>query len=457
MAVLNSTVLERCWLSGSSDYQQRIPNPSISSYAEHVEALFAPYNNDMFNQFSGLLNGIINTYVESKLFENPLRVLKKPAAQFGNTERRIAVKYLESHSYNPSSECLLKVEKPEYVEWFYSVGTPRRYEFSWSKYELQRVFAGDGYGFDDLLAATLTQMYSSDNYDEMNIMIQMFAEGDNRLDGLYRYNLSAAPSDEATAKELLKGIRTVAGRMRFPSRIYNHIDVPVFDNPDGLVLFTTPEVLASIDVDALSAVFQLDRAEIQYRIIVIPEFPIPDVYAALCSEDFIYCRDVFYGVEPPFYNPENLSYKYYLHHSELIGVNPAAQIALFTTDAATTIPTITETVTGIEFSPDSGNIERGGTLQLNINLTGSLASSDSGSTGVIGIEPDAALFTLSAVDDNSAAFDLNSKTYVDSYGVLHCQKTIPVGSVITVTAKAAYINPSGSTSSYTDTFAATVI
>ena len=36
MAVLNSTVLERAWLSASNDFQQRIPNPSITSYAEAI-------------------------------------------------------------------------------------------------------------------------------------------------------------------------------------------------------------------------------------------------------------------------------------------------------------------------------------------------------------------------------------------------------------------------------------
>lgn len=457
MSLLNSTVLERAWLSGSNDYQQRIPDPSTSSYADHVAHLFDPMNNDLFNQFSGLLNGIISTYVESKLFENPLRVLKKPAdVRFGNTERRVAVKYLESHSYLPTSETLLKVEKPEYVEWFYSVGTPRRYEFSWNKYELARAFAGDGYGFEDLLTATITQAYSSDNYDEMNIMLQMFAEADERLDGLYRYNVSAAPTTEATSKELLTAIRSVAGQMRFPSMRYNHIPVPVHSDGTDLCLFVTPDTLANLDVQGLSAVFQLDKADIQYRIILVPEFPISDAIAILASEDFIYCRDVYYGVEPPFYNPENLTLKYYLHHSELIGVNPAALACVFTTSAATSIPTITESVSGIAFSPDTGNIEPGGTLQTNLTLSGTVSAS-AGGTGVIGVEPDAAIYTLTAVDNNSNAFDLNSRTYVDSYGVLHCQKSIPVGSVITITAKAAYINPSGSTSTYTDTFAATVV
>ena len=458
MAVLNSTVLERAWLSASNDFQQRIPNPSINAYANVVENLFAPLNNDLFNEFCGLLNGLNATYVDIKRFENPLRSLMKPAQSWGNSERHVAVKYLEAHAGRFDDETLLKVEKPEFVEWFYSVNEPRRYEFSWSRQEVARAFAADGYGYEDLLQATITQMLSSADYDRMNIMLQMFAEADKRMGGLFRYNLSAAPTTESTGKELLTGIRAIAGRMQFPTRLYNHIDVPVHESPETLILWLTPEVRANLDVQTLSAVFQLDKADIQYRVVTIPEFPIANVYAALTSEDFIYCRDFMSGLEPPFYNPGNRTMKYYYWQNELLGVNPAANCVLFTTDVATGIKTITETVTGIEFSPDTGNIEVGGTLQLNINLTGSLAASDSGSTGVIGVEPDAALFTLAAVDSNNDAIQLNSATYVDNFGILHCQKSgIAAGAVITVTAKAAYINPSGSTSSYTDTFTATVV
>ena len=423
-----------------------------------VNNLFAPLNNDLFNEFCGLLNGLNATYVDIKRFENPLRELMKPAQQWGNSERHVAVKYLEAHAGHFDDETLLKVEAPEFVEWFYSVGEPRRYEFSWSRQEVARAFAADGYGYEDLLQATITQMLSSANYDRMNIMLQMFAEADNRMGGLYRYNLSAAPTTESTGKELLTGIRAVAGRMQFPTRLYNHIDVPVFESPETLILWLTPEVRANLDVQTLSAVFQLDKADIQYRVITIPEFPVPNVYAALTSEDFIYCRDFMSGLEPPFYNPGNRTMKYYYWQNELLGVNPAANCVLFSTDANTAIKTITETVTGIEFSPDTGTITPGGTLELKINLTGSLAASDSGSTGVIGVEPDAATYTITAVDSSNNAKTLNSNTYVDNYGILHLQKTGVVATdVLTITAKAAYINPSGSTSSYTDTFTATVV
>ena len=454
MAVLNSTILERAWLSGSNDFQQRIPNPSVNAYANVVANLFAPMNNDLFNEFCGLLNGLNATYVDIKRFENPLRSLKKPATAWGNSERHVAVKFLQAHAGRFDDETLLKVERPEFVEWFYSVAEPRRYEFSWSRQEVARAFAADGYGYEDLLQATITQMLSSADYDEMNIMIQMFAEADNRMGGLYRYNISAAPTTEATGKELLTGIRAVAGRMQFPTTRYNHIDVPVHENPDTLVLWITPEVRANLDVQTLSSVFQLDLANIQYRIITIPEFPIPNVYAALTSEDFIYYRDFMTGLEPPFYNPGNRTMKYYYWANAMIGVNPAANCVLFSTDSDTAVPTVTMAPSALAFSPDTGTVSPGGTLQLNLAFTGTVTGD---SLGLIGVEPDAATFEVSAATSGGTAIALNSKTYVDSYGVLHVQKSgLSATDVITVTATAAYVNPSGSTSTYTDTFAATI-
>lgn len=444
MAVLNSTILERAWLSGSNDYQQRIPDPTQHDYAQHVQELFAPYNADLLNQFSMLLNGLAETYVVSKRFENPLAELKKPAMLFGNSVRGVAVNYMHAHSYKVDDETLLKLEKPEYREWFYSVAEPRRYEFSWSRYELQRVFSQDGYGFDQLLTATIDQMFSSDNYDEMNLMIQCFAEADKRI-GLYREHLSAAPTTEAAAKELLTKLRMYADRLKFPTMLYNGIDIPVHENPETLILWVTPE-FAAVDVEALASVFNLDKADVKYRKVVIPEFPIPNVYAALTSEDFIYCRDVHYGVEPPFYNPANMTYKYYLHHAQIIGVNPVANCILFTTDEQTTVPTVAVNVTGAQFAVMSGDGNSfpylGGLVRTSFNLTGTVMPSNTAIT----LQPNSATYEVTAArtsNDSTVAVPLNSRTFVDAHGVLHIQKSgLEVGDVITVTATTTYINPS---------------
>ena len=410
-------------------------------------------NNDLFNEFSGLLNGLNATYVDIRRFENPLRSLKKPAAAWGNSERHVAVKFLQAHAGKWDDETLLRVEKPEFVEWFYSVAEPRRYEFSWSRQEMVRAFAQDGYGYEDLLSATITQMLSSADYDEMNIMIQMFAEADHRM-GLYRYQLSAAPTTKATGEELAIGIRATAGRMQFPTTHYNHIPVPVHESPETLVLWVTPEVDAQLDIAWLANVFNTSVAELKYRKIVIPEFPIPNVYAALTSEDFIYYRDFMTGLEPPFYNPGNRTMKYYYWANAMIGVNPAANCVLFTTDANTVVPTVTMAPSSFAFSPDSATVYPGDEIQLRYGLAGTVTND---AEGVIGVEPDSATFTIAAVDSLSAAKPLKATTYVDNYGVLHIQKTgLTTGDVITVTAVATYVNPSGSTSTYTDDFVATV-
>ncbi len=456
MSVLNSTILEKAWLEGSNDFQQRIPNPTQADYANVVSELFAPYNNDLFNQFSGLLNGLMGTYIESKTFYNPLRSLKKPAARFGNTERHVAVRYLKAHSYKADDETLLKLEKPEYREWFYSVTAPRRYEFSWSRYELARVFASDGYGFDDLLAATISQMISSDEYDEMNLMIQAFGEAENRLGGLYKYHISAAPTTEATGKELLTAIRAIAGRMKFPSVLYNHIDVPVYENGDTLILWVTPETMANLDVQALASVFQLDKADIQYRIVTIPDFPIPNVYAALTSEDFIFCRDVQYGIEPPFYNPGNMTYKYYLHHAQMIGVNPVANCVLFTTDEATDIDTIDLTPNAAIVMAADGMAVPGYYTPLPPVTLGNLPA---GAPAPFPFEykPGAAKWSIVKIerpgagdDDPATPIPLNSQTFIDNDEWLHVQKSnVEDGDIITLQFEPIYTNPSGTTTPLT--------
>ena len=465
MSVLNSTVLERAFLNGSTDFQQRIGNPSINGYSATIARLFDPMNGDMFNEFSRLLNGIAATYIDVRRFDNPLAILKKSAGvdwRFGFSERHIAVNYIKNRAPHYDSELLLKVERPEYHEWFYSLNYENQYSFSWSRFEMMQAFAADGYGFDDLLSATITQLYSSANYDEMTTMLQVFAEADHRLGGLFRYQISAAPTDESTAKELLKGIRTVAGRMKFPSMVYNHLPVPVHSDGSRLCLFVLPEVRASLDIDALAGVFQLQKAdpeEYLYRIIEVPYFPIPNVYAVLADEDFIFWRDIMPGMEPPFYNPDNRTTKYNYFANAAVGCNPAAPVCVFTTESGTVVPTVTVATSGLSFSPNSGNVAPGGEIQLHLNLAGTVTGD---TEDMIGVEPDAAIFEVSGThtnaDTSTSPIQLNSRTYVDDFAILHVQKAgLVAGDIITVTAKSAYIDPSGSTTDYTATFTATIV
>ena len=454
MAVKNSTILEQIWLEGSNSYQQRLDPPSQVGLAAHVEQLFAPMNNDLFNEFSSLLNGIMSTYVYQRRFDNPYREIKKDPRRFGASERAVTVNYMQAHAFKFDDETLLKTERPEYVEWFYSTNYKVRYEFSWNRVELQQAFAEDGYGFNDLLAATLDAQMSSDNYDEMNTMLQVFAEADARFEnGLYRHQVSndfsTLEARKKVAMEILEAARMYANRLKFPSVYYNALPVPVHETPETLILWIQADIEAYISVDALATLFNIDRAEVRYRTFIVPEFPIPGVYAAITSEDFIWWRDVEYGVYD-FWNPSKLEQKYYLHHWARVGANPAANCILIGDFESTNRPTVTVAPSGLTFEPAAYNVTLGGSVKTFIKLDGTVTGDE---LGKIGVKPDAATYVVTA--EGKA---LNTRTYVDARGVLHVQKSgLEVGDELTITATSTYTNPSGETTEYTATATATIV
>lgn len=116
------------------------------------------------------------------------------------------------------------------------------------------------------------------------------------------------------------------------------------------------------------------------------------------------------------------------------------------------------TPSGMAFSPDAVNVPVGGKVQLTLNLNGDVDPAGN----KVAVEPDAAIYSVSAVrsvDDAVQAVQLGKRTYVDSRGILHVQKTgVQPGDIITVTAtsKGNYVNPSGDTTVYTATATATV-
>ena len=301
---------------------------------------------------------------------------------------------------------------------------------------------------------------NSDQYDEMNIMLALIRHYEQNL-GFFKVHLDAVPSDETTAKTLLKALRSTAGRMQFPSTQYNALnvtDIPAYTSPQRMVLLIEPEYLASLDVDALSAVFQLNKADVPYRVIEVPSLGIPGAVALLVSTDWYQARDTLYGTTQ-FYNPQTLSNTLYLNHWGIYGVSPFTPCALFTTDAGTSINVVTQTVTGFALTPATGTVKAGDLMQLTPKLTATVTPTGT----AVQVAPDAATYEVAANhaasgdDAHGAAFDLNVNTFVDDQARLHVQRDgLVAGDVITVTGTATYVNPNGATTKHSATCTFTV-
>lgn len=450
MAVDNATILDKVRLKGTDDYQQRVPSATQTGVANTARYLFDPMNRQYLNDCVwSMVNRIgLTVMAQNEPFKNMLSVFKKENLYWGSTVQEIAVKWIKAHGYKDDAEDLLKMHRPEAAVWFYEMNRKDQYPISWTDDELRQAFVDD-FGLNRFIAQIMETPRNSDEYDEMNIMLALINHYEQNL-GFHKVHLDAAPTDEASAKALLKALRATAGRMRFPSTQYNALnvhDIPAYANPQQMVLLIEPEYLASLDVDALSAVFQLDKADVPYRIIQVPTLGIPGAVALLVSTDWYQVRDTLYGTTQ-FYNPQTLSNTMYLNHWGIYGVSPFTPCALFTTDAGTSINVVTQTVTGFTLAADSDTAKPGDVNQLYPTLTAKITPTGT----AVEVAPNTATYEVTASvtkGETTTTVPLNVNTFVDDQARLHIQRDgLPNNTIIKVNGIATYINPNGATNTY---------
>lgn len=446
MAQTNSTILTHAYLEGTTDFQQRVSNPTQAGYARSVADLEAPMNGDIWNQFANTLNNTIGqSLISSERWSNPYERMRLANLRYGNSIRTIMVNWLKQHAYSDTSKDLLDVNKPEFVQWFYSVNYEEKIPWDMNRPELLRAMheGPDSMGINDLYYATTVSALNSDSYSIYNTCNQCFYSADENWDGgLFRIKVDAGASKKDLAMNLLEAIRGMIYKLAFPSQLYNHVDVPVFANTgtggneyNELMMFTDAETMAAIEVRAYAELFNVTEAEMRTRNMVLPEIPLigGGVLGALTTDAFIHWHDTVYGIFS-FFNPDTLNDKFILHHQAVVAPNPGVPVVVFDQNGMTITPVVKMTAASIALAPESTTIAPGGTVDLNPELKGTVDENDGG----VGILPDSATYSVT-VDKGT----LNSRTYVDRFGTLHVQKTgLADGAKLTVTAEAAYINPS---------------
>lgn len=465
---LNSTILAAAWEAGSTDLQQNCPNPSQSRMAEVIAAFSMPNAGRLFQEVTGLFTTIGVTRIKTQRFENPLAFLESSFMSYGANVREMGIKWARAHSYASDSQQLLKRHLPKFVEAFHQIDRMDKYPQTVSRTEfiqsLQPGIGGeDGTGLDTLLGGIFDSMYSPEAYDSMRYTLQTIAEADRSWGaingrgefGLMRVNLPAI-TDKDTGEQFMQTLEALALEWRFPSTIYNNVpDLPVFTDPDDLVIMVTPKTLAAIDFKTIANLFHEERAEdVRRRIVVVPDFPIPNVRAILADRNFFVIHRTFFSLES-FYNPDQVTTNYWLHSQGVWSASPLANIVLLGDFEDTVIPTVTVAPATLTLTPVSSEVEIGRQVLIRAELTGTVTASPEGAeTGRICVKPNAVTWEIEAPE----GVKLNKSTYIDRFGNLHVQKRgIEAGTALTIKATSTYINPSGETPELTAETTVTVV
>lgn len=459
MATNNNTILGRFILNGTTDVQQRL------GYADNVgtatvERLFDPMNGQIYNDFAVfLINRVGYAFAHQQRWENPLKPFFKGKLQFGSTVTESMLQWIRGHSYNVDADTQFKTYYPDGLQAFHTINHQINYPISVSREQLRQAFA-DEYGLNQLVAAVMAQPMNADEYDIYMEMLSLF----KRMDVAYtlpRHQLSAAPTTKETCDEFLQALQQTSYDMTVPSAEFSNTDIPVFAEPDELVLFVRSSVMAATNVQSLAAAFNLEKVEIQYRIKVVPDKVWPlndDDYAILTTDDFFQCYPIEY-ITTNQWDPVGLKNNYWLHDWCTISASPFVPILVFSLTAGAALPTVTMAPTTLAVAAAAETVELGGTVQLTPTLNGTITPESYHDP--VEVAPDSVLWTVAAShteSDTTTAVELNTRTYVDKKNVLHVQSggNLASGDKITVTAVSTYMAPEGETAALTATVELTV-
>lgn len=333
MAVSNNmNILNAVRSRMSTDYQANVPVATASNLKEVYSTILN--NESTINALiPALTDLIIMQSVTSGIFENPLRGLKQNEMPFGLTEQEIFVNFAEGIAHNPRATCedVFGIYEAYIMSAYHRINFNKDYPVTIWYDDIRTAFASE-FGVKSLINAKSQAIISSASHDEYVNMIGLVESAYN-AGACYPVHLSAAVNSEETGNELIKNIQTFVGHMAYPHREYNFAGSDAISMRENLIILTTPEVMASINVDTLAGAFNLDKKDLMARIVVTDGFPNqPGIQAALADRRFFKVRDQYRLMTTDRLNMP-LRYNLVYHVKEMFSYSPFYPLIVFTTDA----------------------------------------------------------------------------------------------------------------------------
>lgn len=431
----DAQIMDAIRSSSGLEYQARIPSATQAGVSTVLKTLqqWKPQQNQFLY---GLVNRIGASYAHSLSWRNPLSLFKQNSLNYGSTIQEIKTGLLQAKEYTAKRDYLERdifgVEAPYVESNYHEVNRQDYYKFTLNLPMIQRAFNGE-IEMKNLIATLMDAPVTSDNLDEFLLMTRLVSEYE-RMGGFFHVKIadvSARNSSEADAKDALRMVRSVADNLRFLSTHYNAAKLPVaVNNPDELFLITTPEFKAALDVEALAGMFNVERGEINQRMLTIPreQFGIDGCQGILTTKDFFVVADTLYQTEEV-QNPVGLNRNYFLHHHQIISASrfvPAIQFSSLYNDEVISVETPVTSVSAITAKDSEGTTVTSFEVGKRYHLT-------------------AAGVTTPASDSNKAvSWSLEGAnatgTQIDHGGYLEVSE-LETSTSIDVTAETTWINP----------------
>lgn len=332
---------------------ERIPTATAENLQDIGQYILS--NKALANQFLNVLvNRIARVVITSRLYENPLAVFKKGTERYGDIIEEIYVNIANAHEYNPqiAENEVYKRVIPDVGAVFHKTNSQLFYKATIQEDSLEKAFVSEQ-GMRTLIAGIVDSLYSGANYDEFVSMKNIFAESADEMFYIQ--------TDEPTVDNIhniVTNIKAASNLMEFMSDQYNAAGVMNYTPKNRQVLLLRADVDAIMDVNVLSAAFNMSKAEFLGRKVNVDNFGAenPDVYAVLCDDEFLMVVNTLDKFTEQ-YNSEGLYWNYFWHIWRVYSRSPFSNCICFSSGTVTPATAVTITNT-------SGTYAKGTNLQM---------------------------------------------------------------------------------------------
>ena len=315
------------------ELENRIPEATLDNLQQIFTTMMS-YSQGRNTVIPSLLERIGLQTVDTTAWRNPLAMYKKDPMRYGMTHEETFVNMCKGKLYDPreSYEYAFQQYQSYVMSVFHKVNLQMQYPVTITYDNLRSAFLSE-YGIRDMMAAKMESAVTGANWDEYNAMKGMIDAGYEQQ--ILPAVTVPAVADESTAKTLLTEIKAAVNEFRFPNPANNIAGATSASEPHNLIWITTPRVDANIGVEALAYAFNMDKAQVDVRTVIVDKFDNAAIQGVLMDIRFFNVRDQFREMSDQRL-ANILSWNYFYTTVEMISASPFYPIRVFTTDTVAT-------------------------------------------------------------------------------------------------------------------------
>lgn len=342
-------------------------------------------NPSLQNEFlSALVNRIGKVIITSKMYTNPLAILKKGLLDYGETIEEIFVNIAKPFTFDPkdSETTQYKREIPDVKSAFHTMNYQKFYKVTVTTEQLRQAFLSLA-GVTDLITKIIESMYTGASYDEYQVTLYMIAK--QILNGrMYAHVID--PVTTANMKSIVSTVKGVSNQYTFMKDTYNVAGVKTHSPKSDQFILMNSLFDATMDVEVLASAFNMDKAQFMGNRLLIDSFggldterlgilfagdttyteisedelkALDTIPCILIDRDFFMIFDNLYEITEK-YNGQGLYWNYWYHTWKTFSISPFSNATVF-------VPAV-PSVTSITVSPSSATVSVGQSVQLSANV-----------------------------------------------------------------------------------------